>query len=251
MECPRTWKPFKCTSKLDVVILVDGSGSLGQEGWEAVVEGAQALSKAFSGPDARVSSLLFSGPTDFDKVGPCIGQINPFANKTQEQLDAVKDCGMEWITRFDENITGEAMAEKLGAMKFPQGTTLTSMALAEASAELSHGREDAQSIVFVITDGAPLSQLECSKQSEHIKKKARLYWVPVGNAFMDDSVFEPWASVPHEENIMRVKKLKWVGRTWVTNQILASFCSKIMVQKWNKDVPLEEMMAPTEELTYR
>merc|ERR1719282_26904 len=143
------------------------------------------------------------------------------------------------------------MAEKLGAMEFPQGTTLTSMALAEASAELSHGREDANSIVFVITDGAPLSQLECSKQSEHIKKKARLFWVPVGNAFMDDSVFEPWASVPHEENIMRVKQLKWVGKTWVTNKILASFCPSIMVQKNNKEVPLGEMMGPEEGITYR
>merc|ERR1740121_2962107 len=152
---------------------------------------------------------------------------------------------MEWITRFDENITGKAMSEKLGAMKFPQGTTLTSMALAEASAELSHGREDAQSIVFVITDGAPLSQLECSKQSEHIKKKARLFWIPIGNAFMDDSVFEPWASVPHEENIVRVKKAKWMGRTWVTNKILSSFCPDIMVQKRKKEVPLENMMDPT------
>merc|ERR1719282_1642436 len=143
------------------------------------------------------------------------------------------------------------MAEKLGAMEFPQGTTLTSMALAEASAELSHGREDAQSIVFVITDGAPLSQLECSKQSEHIKKKARLFWVPVGNAFMDDSVFELWASVPHEENIMRVKQLKWVGKTWVTNKIIASFCSKIVVAKRNKEVPLEEMMTPADGITYR
>merc|ERR1719282_1212417 len=143
------------------------------------------------------------------------------------------------------------MAEKLGAMEFPQGTTLTSMALAEASAELSHGREDAQSIVFVITDGAPLSQLECSKQSEHIKKKARLFWIPTGNAFMDDSVFEPWASVPHEENIVRVKKLRFMGRSWVTNKVIANFCPDIFVQRDGKDVPLMDITGPaTGGLTY-
>lgn len=225
-ECPPMEKAFTCTAKLDVVILYDGSASIEQEGWDQVVKGAQELARAFSGPNTKIASLLFSGPTNFDNVGPCIGQIAPGANATA--LDPIKDCGIEWVTRFEANATGEAVAEAIGKTEFPQGTTLTSLALAEAGSELSQGRQDANSIVIVLTDGAPLSTLECSKQAQRLKKKARLMFVPVGTKFADDEIFQAWASSPWKDNIVRVKDVNMIPEAVTINQILTNFCPDLM-----------------------
>jgi len=146
--------------------------------------------------------------------------------------DTNKDCGMYWITRFDDNKTGLQTAEEIKKMEWPQGTTLTSLALSQVSTELSHGREDANSVVIVITDGAPLSQMELSKQALALRKKARLMWVPVGNKFADDAVFRPWASVPWQQNIVRVKDMKWVGMPWFVNAIMSSFCPELWMDVW-------------------
>jgi len=226
-ECPATEKPMTCSAATDVVILFDGSASIGAWGWKQIVKGAGELAKAFAGPDVKIASLLFSGPTNFDNVGPCIGQINP-ANANATAVDLVKDCGIQWVTRFDDNKTGEAVAEDIAKVEWPQATTLTSLALAEAGAELSHGRADANSIVIVMTDGAPLSQLECSKQAAKLKTKARLMWVPVGKKIKDDSVFEPWASTPVKDNIVRVKDLTILPSAITINQILTNFCPNLM-----------------------
>merc|ERR1719327_767173 len=42
-------------------------------------------------------------------------------------------------------------------LNWPRGSTLTSLALTTAKAELALGRKDARSVVVVITDGRPLS----------------------------------------------------------------------------------------------
>merc|ERR1719215_1294765 len=135
---------------------------------------------------------------------------------------------MQWVTRFDENKTGEAVAAEIEKQEFPQGTTLTSLALAEAGSELSQGRQDANSIVIVMTDGAPLSALECSKQAERLKKKARLMFVPVGTKFDDVEAFQAWASSPWKDNIVRVEDLAMVPTAITINQILTNFCPSLM-----------------------
>merc|ERR1719282_1596912 len=97
----------------------------------------------------------------------------------------------------------------------------------EAGSELSHGRFDANSIVIVLTDGAPLSVLEASKQAERLKKKARLMFVPVGEKLQDDSIFYPWASSPYKDNIVRVKELRMVPAAVTINTILTNFCPNL------------------------
>jgi len=147
---------------------------------------------------------------------------------------------MQWVTRFDDNKTGEDVAAEIEKQEFPQGTTLTSLALAEAGAELSHGRFDANSIVIVMTDGAPLSVLEASKQAERLKKKARLMFVPVGEKLQDDSIFYPWASTPSKDNIVRVKDLKMVPSALTINTILTNFCPNLWWGNMTIDLFVED-----------
>lgn len=225
MACPTTKAPLTCNAKVDVILAIDGSGSMGDAGWKAVVEGAAKISRSFTGPNAKLATILFSGPTSFMFTAYCIGMVMNSENASQ--FDPLLNCGMTWVTRFDENQTGEAMAESIEKMTFPRGTTLTSMAIAEASAELAHGREDAESIVIVLTDGAPLSKMEASKQSEKLKKKARLMFVPVGDQFTDDEYFRSWASRPWEQNIVRVEDIEQLPSPNIVNKILLDFCDDL------------------------
>jgi len=59
-------KTMTCNEKLDVVILLDGSGSLGQKGWNAEIKAAQTFVDAFSGTGAQsnFAVVLYSGPQD-------------------------------------------------------------------------------------------------------------------------------------------------------------------------------------------
>merc|ERR1719161_3293443 len=64
--CPRpsAKETVKCVAKLDVVLLIDGSGSLGRKGWEASVKAATLMVGAFVSDkaDSQLPVLLYSGP---------------------------------------------------------------------------------------------------------------------------------------------------------------------------------------------
>merc|ERR1719456_1203936 len=59
-RCP----PLKCKQELDIVFLLDGSGSLGEKGWDAEIKAAKMFVDAFSGTgaQAQMGVILYSGP---------------------------------------------------------------------------------------------------------------------------------------------------------------------------------------------
>jgi hypothetical protein len=61
-----------------------------------------------------------------------------------------KGCGTSWVKHSPNNTVEVAKLAK--DLQWPEATTLTPVALAEASAELINGREDAASIVLVIAE---------------------------------------------------------------------------------------------------
>merc|ERR1712107_951158 len=74
----------------------------------------------------------------------------------------------------------EDVTEKGLSFAYPESTSMTSMALGLAKAELTQGRAEASSVVVVITDGKPLSAMNTGKAAGDLKKSARLIWVVVG-----------------------------------------------------------------------
>merc|ERR1719198_384693 len=117
---------LRCESTVDVILIIDGSGSLGQTGWDASVKAGAMLARAFGGgnADVRLAVLLFSYYT-------------------------------EWVTHFTSDT--EAAAVAIENMNWPRSITYTANALNMARSELSLGRADAQSVVILITDGRPMS----------------------------------------------------------------------------------------------
>jgi len=161
-----------CKKKLDVVLLIDGSGSLGETGWKAEKKMAELFISAFegTGTEAQLSTILYSGPSYWSGVRKCFA--GPFDAGHIEKVCKVV---------IKNQLTSDIASVKSGveAMTWPAGSTLTSIALMQASSVLSQGREDAHSIVVAITDGRPLSRRATWWAARHVRKKARLVWVAV------------------------------------------------------------------------
>jgi len=68
--------------------------------------------------------------------------------------------------------------------------------------------QDAKSIVFVITDGKPMSPIKTKMASDELKRKGRLFYVPVGSG-VESSIedMKIWASKPWRDNILEVDTL--------------------------------------------
>jgi len=202
-----------CASKLDVILVLDGSGSLGQTGWDATIKAGASISRAM-GPDVRLAALLFSGHTTYQALWLCTGVIAGTPNMKD-------DCGIEWVDHFTTD--AEAVAQNIERLNFPGKTTLTSLALSTAETELSNGRSDAQSIVIVITDGKPMSEHRTGLAAKSLKQKARVIWVPVGRYISKKNV-KKWASFPPKENIVKVNKFGDLAQPKVLNEILTDAC---------------------------
>merc|ERR1719387_2504557 len=140
-----------CHKSLDVVLLIDGSGSLGKKGWKAEIHAAQTFIQAFSAEDAHTNMavILYSGPKTWGGVRKC------FSKNPNEKIDMEKTCGIKTVTHFTEDM--KKVKQLVTGLDWPEGSTLTSLALMTAKSELSMGRQDNHAIVVVITDGRPLS----------------------------------------------------------------------------------------------
>jgi len=69
-------KTLKCKSKRDLILVIDGSASLRNSGWDATKKAAAGIVKAM-GDDVNVATLLFSGPKTRKNYFKCSGQRWP------------------------------------------------------------------------------------------------------------------------------------------------------------------------------
>jgi len=210
-------KTLTCNQKLDVVVLLDGSGSLGRAGWNAELKAAQTFVDAFSGSgaQAKMAVTLYSGPRTWAKVRRCWG--NHFNGK----VDLDKDCNIKNVDHFTSDM-GKVKAD-IGKLKWPQGSTLTSLALLNAATELGLGRSDAKSIVVAITDGRPLSSWATYTAARIVRKKARLVWVAV-TEHAPLWMIKTWATRRWQENVVEVKSFKDLEKPDLVTHVIANIC---------------------------
>jgi hypothetical protein len=219
--CPHVVEPKVCNNTLDIVILLDGSGSLGKEGWKASVNAAQMLVNTFRVSEdsegeskANVALILFSGPPTWSGVYKCTGQ-------SAKSVDMETECRIKFVTHFTRKM--KDLYDKIGELEWPQGSTLTSLALATAKAELSVGRKEAPSIVIVITDGRPLSYRKTTLAARSLRKAARLLWVPV-TKYAPLKWVKLWATRRWQENVIVVDDFEKLATPDVITHIVADIC---------------------------
>ena len=65
-----------CDKELDIVLLIDGSGSLGTAGWAAEIKAAQMFVDAFNvqGTRGSMAVILYSGPRTWGGVYKCFAR---------------------------------------------------------------------------------------------------------------------------------------------------------------------------------
>lgn len=205
-----------CKQELDVVLLLDGSGSLGQAGWDAEIKAAKTFVDAFagSGSAANLAVILYSGPRTWTGVRKCFG-------KNRHKVNMETDCKIKTVDHFEHD-TAKVKAD-IGKLTWPKGSTLTSLALLSAYSELQLGRKDAKSIVVTITDGRPLSYRATGMASRYLRKKARLVWVPVTrNAPLWR--IRRWATRRWQENVVKVNNFKDLEKPDFITHLIANIC---------------------------
>merc|ERR1719213_786619 len=134
-----------------------------------------------------------------------------------------KTCGIKMVTHFTKDLKKVKLL--ITEQKWPQGSTLTSLALLAAKTELGLGRKDAHANVIVFTDGRPLSIRKTGQASHIIRKAARLIWVPVTRNAPLKNIKE-WATRRWQENTVVVKSFKDLESPVVITRIVANICPK-------------------------
>jgi len=216
VKCPA--KPLQCKEELDIVFLLDGSGSLGDRGWEAEKKAATTFVDAFTGTGAQahMAVILYSGPKYWSGVYKCMG-------KQKGEVNLETDCKIKTVTHLTADMA--AVKTAITGLEYPKGSTLTSLALTSAKAELNLGRKDAKSIVVVITDGRPMSYRKTYWAARDLRKVARLVWVPV-TRYAPLRKIKKWATRRWKENVVRVKTFDDLEKADVVNHVVANICPK-------------------------
>jgi hypothetical protein len=210
-----------CNATLDVVLLIDGSGSLGQTGWDAEKKAAALFVDSFiqGGADTQMAVILFSGPSTWGGVFQCTGA-------SAATVDMATVCKITTVTHFNSALA--TVKSDIQAMVWPEGSTLTSVALMAAKAELTLGRSDAHSIIIVFTDGRPLSKRKTYQAALEVRKAARLVWVPV-TSYAPLSDIKQWATRRWQENVVVVKTFEDLEEPEVVTRIIANICPAQLV----------------------
>merc|ERR1719207_149704 len=196
MECPQD---LVCTAPLDMLVLLDGSGSVNWygPGFEQERSFTKKLFElmSFGAEGAKAGVILFSWEAEL---------ISSMTTDQQALLDAVD--GMVW----------------------PHWSTDTAAALTMAKTELTNsGRPEVpkeNTIVFLLTDGNANSMWSTRKAATDLKEVATLYVVIIGNN-VNMRQAKKWPSYPWEEHLIKVEEFDLLESQIET--ILADACKDL------------------------
>jgi len=214
-----------CAKELDIVLVLDGSGSMGKKGWDDELLAAKNFIDAFQGGKAKFSVVVFSGPFSREGADYCVqGKVK--GEGGMENYCQIKSIlPMETAESSDVNAVKAAVSDL--SDKWPRGTTLTSLALLRAKAELeTGGRQDAESVVVVFTDGNPHSWWKTYLASRRVRKSARLVWVPIVKWISKTSLRKMrWSATRRwQENVVTVKDFEDLATQDTADRIVADIC---------------------------
>jgi len=213
---------LKCSSAVDITLLLDGSGSLGAYGWKKAKQLASDLVKSFNdgNNNVQVAVELFAGPKTWDDYEKC--------TETPDKVDMWTLCGMKWVSRYTTDTA--AVAAQIDQLTYPKGGTLTSVALGDAEANLKNGRAEANSVVIVITDGKPLSMWNTKQAAKRLQRKAKVLWVPIGSD-APRKLIKELASTPQKDHVISIRSFYSLSSNWkyknVVNDIVSTTCPSV------------------------
>jgi len=210
-----------CNKQLDIVLVLDGSGSMGQRGWDAQIKAAEAFIAAFdvANTEAKISVIVYSGPWWWSVINKCLGKSS--------SVDMAKDCKINTVVSMESGKSSNMAQVKqtVKNLKWPSGMTLTSLALFRAKKELELTGRAAKSVVVVFTDGRPFRDDLTLAAAKEVRKTSRLVWVPVASQVRDwKRIFYPLATRLPKENIVPVSNFDALKDPKLVKSLIADIC---------------------------
>jgi uncharacterized protein YegL len=203
-----------CVAHQDLILMVDGSGSLKSSGFEILRTFAANLTDKYKPEmwgksDARIGVVLF-GNGAIEQDGSISWGLQ-VQGLTADMADTkAKITAMTWQRGFTNMAQGFTMADKM---------------LGE------QGREDAQSAVMVITDAKLNFEFQTEQQARALHdKNVMVFMVPVTEYKGDELKFlkEEIASQPWETNFLRIPGLLALenNEEMFLSEAVAKFCPR-------------------------
>merc|ERR1719434_556886 len=201
-----------CIARQDLVIALDGSGSLKQEGFDMVQKFALNLTSKYQSvyygvEDMKIGLVLFGNGEYFDNgmVAAAL-EVVPITSELDSVTTAIS--GLQW----------------------QRGFTNMMQALQAADNMFADGRDDAQSAVMMITDGKWTNAYRTTMKATAMKDKGiQIFMAPIADTTTDKlKVFRGWASSPWETNYERIPGLEALlnNEAEFAQKLLVKFCPR-------------------------
>merc|ERR1719421_415212 len=218
-----------CIAKQDLVLAIDGSGSLRESGWKILKDFAVGLIDKYKGEyygyeDMRIGVAQFGNGEILDDgtVSDAL-LIQPLSNDMGKVKKAVE--GLEYKKGFTNMAQAFDLAEKMF---------------------LLGGRKRAMSAVLTLTDGKPSFKFQTNEKVLQLKDKhVKLFFSPVTEFAGEElALMKKWASDPWETNLVHVPGLAPLKAD------SALFRQKMVVKFCPEAMSPSEMMVEEEEMGY-
>jgi hypothetical protein len=204
-----------CIARQDLVLTIDGSGSLRESGFEVVRNFAANLTMRYQSfyygiEDMKIGVVYFGN-----------GQLEAQPDGTTNIAEAL----------YVQGLTGDlALVEsKIREMSWLRGFTNMAQGFHMADVMLGQtGRSDSQSAVMVISDGKFSMEFQTAEKARELKdKNVQIYLVAITEVKGADlKTYRQFASRPVETNFVRIPGLEALkyNADLFTGRILAKFC---------------------------
>merc|ERR1740120_253518 len=170
---------------------------------------------------SQVALQVFSGPNEEDDFIAC-------TRNASAAPDIENQCQIKWISHMTNDLM--SVSSQVWSMTQPKGSTLTSVALGMAEAEQKNSRDTAQSVVVVLTDGAPMSPHMTEQAAKQLGTVAKVIWVPIGESAPRELIKE-WASAPESDHVISVDNFMAIGNkpafNNLVNEIVTTTCPQV------------------------
>jgi len=190
--CP---KNIECVSDLDVVVVHDGSGSLwyrwaGRPHWDRNFKLSIGVTEQLIERSKMAKVDANGRPSDGLRYGIVLYSFNP---------------------RVTAQITHDkkVLKEKIKAMKWPMGGTMTGRALLKAKElfPMAEGSGKRLQVIMLVTDGRASNRYMAYQAAKVVRDAGiRLIVIPVKGAMRNQAEMCGWASMPCDENMIMTPK---------------------------------------------
>lgn len=220
------------TAPLDLVVVVDGSRSVSDEGFEASMGFLQSLvdslevgqeTESGTAANSRVAFILSGGPASWSAYQHCMGTPS---------VHSLESCNVH--LRLGLSANRGAVADVLSSLAPVGGQGNLASALAMAHSVLAQqGRRGAQPVVLLLAQGRPLSVWRAADEAAALRQRARVMWLVAdgddGQPGADADLVPPprlvlaGASAPARDNVFSVASFSDLGAP-VVAQLVEAIC---------------------------